>query len=531
MSRLTLVQGVLLCIFSQPVKAQDSLTVSPVIRHIEITRNDVFPVTDGKPFIYGWANALHIVTQESIIRNDILLKVGQEYDPELAQDSERRLRRLSYLGAASVTATPVTTDSVDVHVTTQDQWSTLVQPVLESGGGRTQLGLTLDEFNLFGFGKRFYTEVLNEPEGTSISFNYVDPQILGSRWTSTAQLKTGPIQDSFQAELLRPFYSPDTKWAMGGVFATSDFISRTFSGGAEVNALRFKNESVQLLLARAFGERFRKKRVQLTYTYQNRNFQALPGRTTSFLPDDELVHSLSGRISLEKLHFAKAKRLDKFIRTEDLTLGSTTSIILKRTGLPIPSGVKRFEFSASRSQAHQLGTKQFAFLNLGYQTQVTRNQVSTISLLYYNKLLPRQTIALHARLDYGSKLEISQQFVLGGNSGLRGYPARQFNGTKRLQVNFEDRIFSDVSILTVALGGVLFWDAGAAWGRTFGANGTTMQKSFALPDVKWAAGFGLRMGYTKLPNSRVGRVDVAFPLSSDGSWGFFIGVDQLFSVN
>jgi len=127
--------------------AQDSTRTQPFVRHISFTRHDVFPQTEGKPFFYKWANALHPVTRKSVVRNELLFGSGDRYDRELTEETERRLRRLAYLGDARILTFPVSEDSVDLEVVTQDQWSTLVALIANSGGGRTELGASIEEYN------------------------------------------------------------------------------------------------------------------------------------------------------------------------------------------------------------------------------------------------------------------------------------------------------------------------------------------------------------------------------------------------
>jgi hemolysin activation/secretion protein len=66
------------------------------------------------------------------------------------------------------------------------------------------------------------------------------------------------------------------------------------------------------------------------------------------------------------------------------------------------------------------------------------------------------------KTNIGYDLDSSEQFQLGANSGLRGYPARQFTGQKLMLINIEDRQFwGDFSLgPKVALGSVVFLDAG-----------------------------------------------------------------------
>ena len=494
------------------------------IRDVVIVRQDVFPDVTGKPrFLYEWANGLHIVTRETVIRRELLFKPGDAYDPDLLEESERKLRALPYLGEVRIEVEREGADFVDVRVTTQDQWSTLLSWILNTGGGRTIFGGSVEEFNFLGLGKRIFVQLTHEvSEGPTLTLRYNDPQLLFSRWTAQAGFVSGPFIKNLTAQLVRPFYSLDTRWAFGLGGNVRDEILRLFEDGQEASRLRFENVGFEMLGARAFGTRYQKAKLQLSYRFQKRDFETIEGGTTTELPNDELIHALAVSGSLEFLGFVKERQIDRFVKTEDITLGSVTTLRLGRTGLPFPVGVRRFELNFTSRHTYRLWQRQYLLFLLGFQTLFERDTIWSFRLRYYNRLSRRQTLAFNLEFDYGHNLERSRQFLLGGDSGLRGYPARGFSGNKRLLLNLEDRLFSHVTLLTVALGGVVFVDAGHVWRE---------HEPFNLRDLNFSVGVGLRLGYTKSPNSRVGRFDFAWRLNGGGGFGFSIGVDQQFSLN
>ncbi len=495
------------------------------IRNIEIHRQDVFPEITGRPrFLFQWANSLHIVTKESVIRKELLFNAGDVFDMELLDESERKLRRLAYFGDIKITVEKEEREFVDISVVTQDQWSTLLSTIIQHGGGRSVYGGAVEEYNLLGFGKEIYTELQHERSvGTQFSLRYTDPQLFATRWTTEERIVIGPLINSFSGRMVRPFYSLDTKWAGGASGTYFDATERIFQAGEEINRYQFQLDEIQLFAARALGSRFKKTRLQLTYRFAKRNFSTIEGSTTDIndIPEDELIHSTTARLSIENLSFVKEQQIDNFLRTEDLTLGNITSISFGRTGIPFPQGVKRFELAATRREAHQIFNEQYLFAFLGFQTLFQKNTLGSLRLQYYNKLLIRQTLAFNFEFNYGLDLEVTRPFLLGGDSGLRGFKAREFSGNKKILFNFEDRIFTSINILTVALGGVLFFDAGNVW---------PAGESINLRDLNYSIGLGLRLGYTKSPRSRVGRIDFAWPLSRGGGFGISIGVDQQFSI-
>jgi hemolysin activation/secretion protein len=100
--------------------------------------------------------------------------------------------------------------------------------------------------------------------------------------------------------------------------------------------------------------------------------------------------------------------------------------------------------------------------------------------------------------------------LLGGDSGLRGYPLRYQSGEGRWLFTAEQRFFSDWYPLQLFnVGGAVFYDMGATWGRDpLGAPSQGL-----LRDV----GLGLRLGSSRSALGNVLHIDIAFPL--DGGPG------------
>ena len=73
----------------------------------------------------------------------------------------------------------------------------------------------------------------------------------------------------------------------------------------------------------------------------DRQFGSLGEETSTPVPDDELIATLSGSFSIEKLSFVKDRQVDKFKRTEDFTIGRKSKIKVGRAGFPVKVGVER----------------------------------------------------------------------------------------------------------------------------------------------------------------------------------------------
>jgi len=104
--------------------------------------------------------------------------------------------------------------------------------------------------------------------------------------------------------------------------------------------------------------------------------------------------------------------------------------------------------------------------------------------------------------------ELVDLLLLGGDSGLRGYPLRYQSGEKRALFTVEERVYTDwYPFRLFRVGGAVFYDVGRAWDGPF----VNPVNSGWLSDV----GFGLRLLSDRSSFGNVVHVDVAFPLDRD----------------
>jgi hemolysin activation/secretion protein len=129
---------------------------------------------------------------------------------------------------------------------------------------------------------------------------------------------------------------------------------------------------------------------------------------------------------------------------------------------------------------------------------------------YYFRQTRRRLFFMSLTATAGSNLDLDQQILLGGDSGLRGYPLRYQTGEGRWLFTAEQRFFSNwFPFQLFNVGGAVFYDMGATWGHD--ALGTPSQG--LLRDV----GFGLRFGANRSALGNVLHIDIAFPLDGDPS--------------
>jgi outer membrane translocation and assembly module TamA len=102
-------------------------------------------------------------------------------------------------------------------------------------------------------------------------------------------------------------------------------------------------------------------------------------------------------------------------------------------------------------------------------------------------------------------MDQEHQFFADGLTGLRGYRAHAFAGTRSLVINVEERLYLGREILQLASPGIVaFADAGNATSSGF----------TNLLSLKSDVGIGLRIGLPRTPKNLL-RVDLAYALNRD----------------
>ena len=132
------------------------------------------------------------------------------------------------------------------------------------------------------------------------------------------------------------------------------------------------------------------------------------------------------------------------------------------------------------------------------------------SARYYLRQSPRRSLYVALSTDRAVNPDADQQVLLGGDTGLRGYPLRYQSGIGRWLFTAEQRYFSEwYPWRLFNVGGAVFYDMGRAWDQDAG----TQASRGLLRDL----GFGLRLGNSRSAIGNVVHIDLAFPLDGDSS--------------
>ena len=96
-----------------------------LIDSVEIENREIFDtaVKGYDNFIFRTANKLHVKTQKPVLARELLLKKGDEFSAELAEETARNLRNRYVIYDAWIEVTPLTDSTILVRLISIDEWS------------------------------------------------------------------------------------------------------------------------------------------------------------------------------------------------------------------------------------------------------------------------------------------------------------------------------------------------------------------------------------------------------------------------
>jgi len=510
----------------------DSVNTRPRIEKITIRRKNIFDSSQGqyKKFPYTWANKFHIVTKEKVIARELLFKVGDFYNPELIGESERNLRRYEFLGKVEIKTEENSRNNLEVTVETEDLWSLSLAGVISGAGDKYNYAVSLNDHNFFGWGQTisiFYSQDNSTFFKEEFGLQFFDPRLFHSQFRLNLTLNKLSFGHWRSLDFRKPFNSLSSKWSYGMTGEDLKDKVSFFQKGTEVLRNSLVHQKGEIFLTRSFGY-LKRQELGLIYFLQRDKFRPLEVSSNldtsnfSLTTETEKIGRLTLTYGLGELNYVQETRLDNFERIEDLQLGWFARAGLGKSLDFLGSEREDWYFSTQFRTAWKVSATQYLFFlnqNQAYLYKQKFDRVKNqLKLIYFNKSLPSQTLSLGLNLYSISRQLKYRQITLGGDLGLRGYEINEFSGQKQILLNLEDRIFTPVKILTVALGAVVFFDAGYLWEKESHIN---------LKDLRTDVGIGLRLGFTKALAGRVARLDLAKALN-ENKYFISLGVGQVF---
>lgn len=510
--RIAAVVGCLIVTNSLPIRSQP--IPGKKIGRITIDSRDIFDTTNPSEskWIYRTANILHLQTNESVVRRELLFKEGDAYNPDLIQETERNLRRFRFLRRVRIETNERPDGVVDVAVHTKDTWTLEPQFNFSRVGNKSSTKMGIVERNLFGTGKRIGAFIHRRPDGTHNSFAYKDQQFLGRKLDLTGDYLSGTDFRQYGASLSKPFRSTQSR----NSFEISNFFTEeilpAYRDGREVGRFEVEGRQAVFLLGRSFGSTTKMTRQgTVAYRHENHEYEPVSGDTSGFLKPPLDLSVVEFGADWQGIDFIKERHIEKFDRDEDFNLGEGVGFTFG-VGQNWEAGRRTELLPQLRGQLGYLFRPgHFALAAAKYHSRIandkTDNLLMSLDLQYFNRWRPKNTLAGHLAYDHGYRLDPEDYLLLGEDTGLRGYAIGQFSGERRLLFNLEDRLFfADDVLHLVSLGGALFFDSGYSWNP---------EDTMGLSDLRSAIGVGFRVALSRSSRNEPIRFDLAYALNNN----------------
>ena len=484
-----------------------------VIGKIEIVIGDIFdPSIPGESaWVYRTANRLHINTRPKVVRSQLLFREGEPYRHRVVQESERILRGNDYLYDASIRPVAWDGKTVDLEVRTRDTWTLNPGVNFNRQGGENSGSIELEEKNLLGNGQQLSFGWTSDVDRESLTFGFFDPHF-NSTWTrfgiSYSDADDGQTT-SFRLD--RPFYALDTRRAGGLYYYDSQRNDPRYLAGEKVGEFEHDQQYYEAYGGWSSGwSDGWVTRWTSGVTYQHDQFAAIVGEPLAGpLPEErEFLYPWIG-VDVTQDAFQERINQDQIQRTEDVLLGFRAGARAGFAPEALGSDTDALLFSGYAQHGADVGKDRSLFLGAATSGRVEneglRNAVLSAEARYYARTSAKTKFFATVNGTVTEELDLDQQLLLGGDTGLRGYPLRYQAGTSAALLTLEERYYTNwYPFRLFHVAGAVFFDVG----RTWGTDVTGATSDGLLKDI----GIGLRLGSSRAAFGNVIHIDLAFPL-------------------
>lgn len=484
-----------------------------IIGRVRVDAANIFDLSDPREdnFLFRLTNALHIGTRPAVIERILLFKPGDRVSQRVIDETERLLRANRFLYDVDIRPTAYHDGVVDIDVVTRDTWTIDLSGQYSRSGGSNTSSFGIKDYNFLGTALSFGISRTSNADRSGSEYEVSYPQAFDG-WTTLSYLR-GIYDDGSRTvgSVSRPFYALDTRWAAGVSWDDQQRVDSIYNAGDVVSQFRH-----HATLGEAYGGWSPGLVGRLAQRYsagvaiQDDSYAVDPnGTAPAALPVDNKARGPFVRYEVVEDRFVKMRNRDQIARTEFVSLGFNSRVQVTRAlegwGATRPAWLYSATVSNgfSFSWGHDLLAAASAERRIA-STGGALTQVGT-SLRYY---APQNAYAAFygaLTADRVSAAAAPDQLLLGGDSGLRGYPLRYQSGERRVLLTLEQRGYTDwYPFRLLRVGGAVFYDVGRAWG---GVNQNAVNGGW-LSDV----GFGLRLALDRTAFANVLHADIAVPL-------------------
>lgn len=501
------------------------------IQKIVINRTNVFDSTNYKwEFVEKIANALHITTQEYLIRDELLFSLDDDVNEESLYETERNLRNTGLFSKVDINYETTDDFNSTIYINTQDKWTTQPSLLVGFGGENKTYGGRFEETNLIGTGTLFSIEGLNRSEnniGWQGQFTIQNSRVFRSDLGLYAHLYSNKYETRQAMEISKSFRSTETKHSYGARFNNSfgnQFLYRSIAGvEPENNLMPYKEQNYEFWYARAW------KNIDRVFVTFHLDLQTADRYKPQLKRAFDNMGSFLVAFSSNSEDFAPITKINTY-QTEDLPIGGFGTAVLGRV-FPLGSngGESPMFYVAAMGERSYMTDNEKLYLfgqisaGSGFKNSIGKYTYEEFYGLGFYRIHPDLLLCSRVRQqtvwNWGTAF---RQLVLDNENGLRGYRLNELAGENRLFTNIELRYFPNIPFWIFNLGVNAFWDAGTVWKR-----------SVAFDKTQWhnSAGLGIRVYNEKVkgPNGLF-RIDFVYNFDEKKLAEIVFTTDQFFSA-
>jgi hypothetical protein len=508
------------------IHAEDSLDLAELearnatFGSINIRVEDVFDLSipQEDKWLYRIANRVHIQSRRATVRNMLVFATGEPFAARLLDESARALRSSGFIAEASVIATAYdeASNSVDIDVVAKDAWSLMLDLKLSRNGGANEYGFGMSEENFLGRGKSLTVAYSSDVDRDERYFEYSDPNVAGSRARLSAAYVNASDGRREALKVGRPFFSLDTRWSIESSFVDDERVDSQYGLGEVID--KFSHDLRYSTLRGGWSRGIadgRTKRWLMGVSLEEDEFFASPDFPDTRLlpPDRKLVYPWIG-FQFVADDFREMSELNDMGRTEDVQVGLDLTLIVGRAEESFGSDRSADILRANVHKGWEPGgAGRLLLLDIAGSARREdtgiQNGIVVTSVRYYKRNLDRHLFSVSLAAVAAKRLDFENQVLLGGDSGLRGYPLRYQAGERSAILTVEQRFFTDwYPFRLIRVGYAIFVDAGRVWG----ADARDVPNYGPLYDI----GIGLRLTSPRSTGRSVIHIDLAFPINAQG---------------
>lgn len=485
------------------------------IGEIRIHPRNIFDLGDPEEdkLLFRWANRLHHQTHAEVIEQSLLFQSGDRVSARVMAETERLLRSNRFLYDVQLRPLRFVDGVVDVEVVTRDTWSLNVGVNLSRTGGANASGFQIQEYNLLGQGTELSLSRENTVDRSGNAFRFASKHAFGS-WNSLAIAHASNSDgEQYSLAVLRPFHALDARWSAGLSAASDNRVESVYNAGRVVSQYRHRQEQAEVFRGWSTGlQDGWAQRYSVGLTARRDRYRAEPGRVAPVpLPVDREAVGPFLRYQLVEDRFNRELNRNLVGRPEFFQLGLAATVQLGWVARGLGSDRNAWTYAGSISKGFETGPDHTLVLAGTFGGEYNRDGGQHrhrlgLQAQYYRPQNKRWLFYASGAINQVSDTGPADSLMLGGDSGLRGYPLRYQGGSRRALFTVEERFYTDVYLWRLfRVGGAAFVDVGRAWG---GDNVNT-----ANPGWLGNVGVGLRFVSVRSAFGNVIHLDIAMPLS------------------